>query len=295
MDTDVQMSSPNQQIDNSQTKQVQQEQEPVEAIDLKPEHLNYLRKCVLSLREKGDEDSYILLLEKLLFLTLSFLNKNQKKHLSFDPCEEMLLYVEKANKKAVDTYKEGKYQESAQVVANIIDLLNQPNINLFFQHRQKLSESKILACNNLSCVYNAQKKFDLSAKVISAALQLEEELAKEHYGQSEISIISTYFNYSAILTQAKQHDHAAVALDKGFIYLDKAESKSIWLEPERLHFVNLRLAGLFMSAKEYERKNQVTQAKDVLQKALIIAKGSKKQSVIEKVEQALANLKDRSG
>jgi len=279
----------------------QQEQQPdqmndvgsSQPVEVKAEHLNYLKKGVALLLKQKDEENYLLMLEKLIYLTIQYLGKNNKKQLSFEPSEEMITYVEKVNKKAVETFKEGKYQESAKVVASVVELLSQKEIVRVYENPQKLYESKILAYNNLSCVYNAMKKYDLSAKVISSTLQLEEELAAAHYGQSELSIISTYFNYSAILSQAKQHDKTIPALQKGFSYMEKVENKKGLDDSEVTHLKNLRISGLFMMGKEYEVNGNIEKAKGCLDKAMTIAKELKKQNIIEKVEQALANLKKK--
>ncbi len=266
---------------------------PSEAIEVKAEHLNYLKKGVNLLLKQKDEEKYLLMLEKLIYLTMQYLGKSTKKQLSFDPSEEIITYVEKVNKKAVETFKEGKYQESAKVVSSVVELLNQKEIVKIYENPQKYYESKILAYNNLSCVYNAMKKYGLSAKVISFTLQLEEELAAARYGQSELSIISTYFNYSAILSQAKQHDKTIPALQKGFTYMEKVENRKGLDESEVVHLKNLRISGLFMMGKEYEVNGNIDKAKASLDKAMAIAKELKKQNIIEKVEQALANLKKK--
>jgi len=283
---------PNSQSNLQQPDQTHPEQD---SLDVKPEHLVYLRKSINILKQKGEEDNYLLMLERFIYLTLEYLSKNPKTHLNFDPSEEMIAYVEKGNKKAVETFKEGKYQESAKIVSSVIDLLSQKNIQLMYENQEKLYESKILAYNNLSCVYNAMKKYDLSAKVISSTLKLEEELAAVHYGQSELSIISTYFNYSAILSQAKQHDQTIPALEKGFSYMERIESKKNLDETERLHLRNLRISGLFMLGKEHEVLGEISKAKSALEKAMVIAKELKKQNIIEKVEQALTTLKKKEG
>lgn len=286
------LSSPNTTVPK-QVDQEQTEPKPLPpSLDIKPEHLNYLHKGTLVLKQKGDDAKYLLMLEKMIYLTIEYISKNSTRGLKFSPSEEMISYVEQLNKKAADTFKEGKFQESAKVIANVIDLLSQEQTYLMYQTREKLYESKILSYNNLSCVYNAMKKYDLSAKVISSAIKLEEELAAEHYGQSELSIVSTYFNYSAILSQAKQHDKTMEALEKGFMYMAKVANRKGMHEAEKIHIKNLKISGLFMMGKEFEHANELDKAKDSYEKALFIAKELKKQNIIDKVEQALNQLKE---
>ena len=265
-------------------------QDKNETIEVKAEHLNYLAKSIKSLESK-DEKTYLLMLEKLIYLTLEFLKKNYNSQITFSPSNEMVLYVEKMNKRAVDTFRESNYTESAKIVSSCIDLLSQENMVKVYDNRQKLYESKILAYNNLSCIYNVTKKYDLSAKVISSALQLEEELAAANHGQSELSIISTYFNYSTILSQANRRNETLAALEKGFEYMRKVEARKNLDDSERIHLKNLRISGLFMMGKEHENKGESTKAKSTLEEALKLAKEQKKQNVIDKIEQALSNMK----
>ena len=266
-------------------------QEQIEYLEVRSEHLNYLRKGVYTLKQKDDQENYLLMLERLIYLILDYLPKNSPKQLNFDPYEETIIYVEKMSKKAVETFKEGKYQEAAKVVSHVIDLLSQEDIHLLYQNRLKLLESKILAYNNLSCVYNALKKYDLSATVISSAIDIEEELVAESYGHSEMSVISTYFNYSAILSQAKQFDKTLGALERGFAYIKKAEAKKDLSDSDKFDLKNLSISGFMMMGKEYKRSDNVEKARGSFEKALVIAKELKKQEVVNSIETALAQLK----
>jgi tetratricopeptide (TPR) repeat protein len=270
-------------------KQVDQEQ--TQRLDVKPEHLSYLRKGVYLLKEKNQEEDYLLMLEKLIYLTLEFLKSHPSTQLNFDPYEEMIIYLETANTKAANAFKEGKYDESAKSVSSVVDLLSQENVHLLYETYQKLYQSKILAYNNLSCVYNALKKYDLSAKVITATLRLEEELAAEQYGRAELSIIGTYYNYSAILSQSKDHQKALEALEKGFKHLEKLENKKGLSEADKAQLKDLRVKGLINMGKEYENLNDKGKATGSYEKALVIAKELKKDNIVEKIEQSLADLK----
>lgn len=260
------------------------------SVIVREEHVLFLKKIVDHYKNK-DEENYLLLVEKLLYLVLEYLSNNPTKKLPFDPVVETNSYLEQMNRKSVEAFNTGQTNQAAKHITRVVDLLNQKNIMKIYSSQLKLFESKILTYNNLSCLYRKLGKLSLSHKVISFALDLEEKLAAEGYGSSNISIISTYLNKSSILSQMGKHDQALEAVKKAFEKMDNAEVKQNLDENEKTHLQSLRMSAFYNMAMECEHLDRVEKASANYEKAKEYAKKLGKQTVVTKIDKALMNLK----
>ena len=124
----------------------------IEGLNIKEDHLIYLRKMIDAVRDKN-EDSYILLTEKLIFLMLDFLQTHQKSKMPFDCVEDTNTYLDIMNRRAVEAFNENKLEEAGRNISRIVELLNHKNLPVLYEDTNKLYEVKILSYNNLSCIY----------------------------------------------------------------------------------------------------------------------------------------------
>ena len=258
-------------------------------ISVREEHIAFLKRIVDHLKDK-DEDNYLLMVEKLLYLVLEYLSVNSPQTLSFDYLNEFNRYLEIMNKKSVEAFNKGQIDEASKVIARAVDLLNQKNISQVYTNQLKLFETKILTYNNLSCIYRKLGKFTLAIKVISFALDFEEKLAAEDYGTSKISIISTYLNKAAILSQVAKHEEAqqiiSQALEKLTGFNDKDQGQA-----EKAHIQYLKMSAFYSLAVESEHLDQSDKAISNYESAGEYAKELGRQQVMIKVEKALNNLR----
>ena len=258
-------------------------------ISVREEHIAFLKRIVDHLKDK-DEDNYLLMAEKLLYLVLEYLSVNSPQTLSFDYFNEFNRYLEIMNKKSVEAFNKGQIDEASKVIARAVDLLNQKNIPKVYTNQLKLFETKILTYNNLSCIYRKLGKFSLAVKVISFALDFEEKLAAEDYGASKISIISTYLNKAAILSQTGKHEEAekiiSQTLEKLTNFDDKDRSQA-----EKAHIQYLKMSAYYSLAVESEHLEQNDKAISHYESAGEYAKELGRQQVVIKVEKALNNLR----
>ena len=261
-----------------------------ESSGIKEEHLLYLKKAVDYLKTR-DESGYLLLQEKFLLLNADFMSSDVSKSISFDLCTEVTHYLERMNKKSVEAFNTNNLEEATKVISRIVDFLNQKNVIKLFGSQFKLDEARILTYNNLSCIYRKVGKLSLALKSVSLAINLEEKLVLEQFGSSGISIISTFLNKSAILSEMKRHDKSIEAALKGLEYLNKAESFPNLVENEKNHMKQLHMLSHYNLGVEHEHLEEREKAISSYEKAISYANEIGKTDIKNKIEKALNNLK----
>lgn len=259
---------------------------------VREEHIMYLKKVADHFKNK-EEENYLLLIEKLLYLILEYYSSHSTLKIAFDPISEANNYLEKMNRRSVEAFSNGQIDEAAKIIARVVDFLNQKNILKVYGNHLKLYESKILTYNNLSCIYRKLGKLSLSLKVISFALDLEEKLAAENYGTSKVSIISTYLNKSSILSQMKKHEEALETAKQAIEKIKEVEGKPNRNEGEKAHIQGLRMSAFYNIAGEFEHLGKIENAISSYEKAAQYAKELGKQGVVNKIEKVLTNLRKK--
>jgi len=255
---------------------------------VRDEHITYLKKVADYF--KKDEENYLLLIEKVLYLVLDSLSTNSIKQFDFDPYIETQNYLEKMNRKSVEYFNAGNLEEAAKIITRAVDMLNQKNFSKLYINQLKLYESKILTYNNLSCIYRKLGKLTLALKIMSFALELEEKLAQENYGNSNISIISTYLNKSSILSQTGQHEKALETINMALDKMQEAETRINSSAGDKTHIQNLRMSAFYSLAGELLHLKQYEKAILGYNKAKEYAQELGKTNVILKIEKALNNM-----
>lgn len=258
---------------------------------VRDEHITYLKKVADHF--KDDEENYLIVIEKMLYLLLDCLSTNSSKQFDFDPYIETQNYLEKMNRKSVEYFNAGNIEEATKIITRAIDMLNQKNFSKLYINPLKLYESKILTYNNLSCIYRKLGKLPLASKIMSFALELEEKLAHENYGNSNVSIISTYLNKSSILSQMKQHEKALETINQALDKIQEAESKPDSPEGEKKHIQNLKMSAFYSLAVELQHLKQYDKAILGFNKAREYAQELDKKQVILKIEKALLTIKQK--
>jgi len=256
---------------------------------VRDEHIIYLKKVADHF--KKDEENYLLLIEKMLYLVLDSLSTNSTKQFDFDPYLETQNYLEKMNRKSVEYFNAGNLEEATKIITRAVDMLNQKNFSKLYINQLKLYESKILTYNNLSCIYRKLGKLTLALKIMSFALELEEKLAQENYGNSNISIISTYLNKSSILSQTGQHEKALETINMALDKIQEAETRTNSSAGDKTHIQNLRMSAFYSLAGELQHLKQYEKAIMGYNKAKEYAQELGKTNVILKIEKALNNIK----
>jgi Tetratricopeptide repeat. len=264
-----------------------------EGLPVREEHLHYLKKITDAVKRKN-EDNYLALVEKLIYLALEYNLSHANQKLPIDIHEETMDYLELMNKKAVEAFNTNNMDEATKIIARVIDLLNQRNVIVVYGDQNKLYEAKILTYNNLSCIYRKLGKLSLSLKVVTFAIGLEEKLVAENYGNSSISIISTYLNKSAILSEMKKHETSKEAVIKALEYLTSLQQKPNLQEGEKNHLTQLHMLACYNLAVEYEHLQELQQAIENYEKALEIAKTLGKEDVIQRIQKTLSTLRQES-
>lgn len=267
--------------------------------EIREESLQYLKKCCDYLKGKDerpmDETSHLLLVEKLIYLTMEYKAQNNKK----DPANIKIdaftqYYLDRMNKKSVELFNNKKIEESARIIARIVDLITQKNINLVISIPEKLSEFKILTYNNLSCIYRNIGKLSLALKVLNYAVDLEEKLVEKEYGTSYLSIVSTYLNKSAILSEMKKYEKAIEAVFRSIDFLDRLKKKAELPQDQEASVKQLYMLAYYNLGVEYEHLQVNVKAIDYYMKSKKMAEELGKDETKVKIEKALALMKDTS-
>jgi tetratricopeptide (TPR) repeat protein len=144
----------------------------------------------------------------------------------------------------------------------------------------------VLTYNNLSCIYRKIGDYDKAVKVLNLTISIEEKLALSN-PISAISIISTYLNKSAILSENKQHKEALDAAKLAEINLNKIIKKYGPNTPEGAHLKYLELLTDYNMASEMEHLQQKDQATKKYELALELAKQLKRNDFIDQLEKIL--------
>lgn len=258
--------------------------------EIKEDSLLYLKKCCDYLQSK-DETSHLLLVEKLLYLSMEYIAQN-------NPVPKFIyddtnIYLEKMNKKSVELFNNNKVEESSRIIARIVDLLTQRKIDLIIPIPEKISEFKILTYNNLSCVYRKIGKNALSLKVLHYAIDLEEQLVAHNYGNSVMSIISTFLNKSAILSQMKKYEKSIEAVYKCLEFLALAEEKDNDQE-QKINIKQLYMLAYYNLGVEYDHLIVINKARDNYNTARKLAEELGNQDVVSRIDRSLAAIKNSS-
>ena len=274
--------------------------------EIKLPSLKYLKKCCDYLQPK-DETSYLLLVEKLIYLSMEYKNQNEGR--PDDLPEEIYSYVEhyldRMNNKSVELYNNNKVEEASRIMARIVDLITQKNFSKVIVSNdkekqkwryEKLADAKILAYNNLSCIYRKIGNYPLALKVVNYALNLEEQLVEKDYGNSALSIVTTYLNRSAILTNMKKYEKSIESVYKCLDFLRRAEEKNTVLTEDRKRSIcTSYMSAYYNLGVEYEHLDVNTKAHKYYEKAKAFASDLGDKGMVSRIEESQVHLKDSSG
>ena len=236
------------------------------ATQIKAEHLEQLYKMLEHL--KDNEDDYLLILEKLVYLLVEYLDYESASTLSFEPKQVTKEFVELVNKKTVQAFTADKIEEAMDVIGRVAELLKREETKRIYMNQEELDEAKILTLNNICCIHRKMNKYDIAIRVIDLAISLEERLAKMDYGFAKVSIISTYLNKCALCSERNRNKEAAEAALKGLKAIDEAEKKRDIGADEQEHLQRLRILCNYHLGVEYEKLNEKSKALSYIETAI---------------------------
>lgn len=262
-------------------------------LTVKKDTLTYLYKLTETVLKSKEENDYLSICEPLVYLALEYKKTNETEDLGFDITAITINFLERLNGKSVQLFNGGKVEEAAKVIARAMDLIGEKNLKSLIPNETILSEKKILIYNNVSCIFRMQGKLQLALKVLNSTLELEEKLAESEIGGSEISVIGTFLNKSAILSEMKQYDSAIEAVNKGLSYIKKVEEKPSLSPEQKKHLKELYTLNYYSLAVEYEHKNDKEKSLQYYEESLKYAKETNKVDMIKKIEKALAYIKEK--
>lgn len=180
-------------------------------------------------RTKGETGSFVTLLhqEKLLYIAIDYMdeymtfNKQPVQQaldqLPFAFTQEFQDFVKSINNKAMDAYNNNGNEDQLNLIIKAVDLLMTKSLSKYVQPIQILGQVKVLTFNNLACIYKLKKKLALALKAVNFALEIEQRLLVENFGDAQTSIISTKLNKVALLSQSNKHDAAIDLLQKDIL------------------------------------------------------------------------------
>jgi len=258
-------------------------------LQIKEEHLENLYKFAIKI--KDNEEEYFMILERLLYLLLELLKTNPTPSLTFDPLSLLNEFVDVFNKKAVESFEGQNLEQAHKEISRVFDILHQDNILAIYKENEKLLEAQILTYNNLSCIFRKGANLTKSLMVLNHACAMEEKLVKHNYGSSAVSIISTYLNKCAILSEMKRHAEAIEAAKTAMEHIQAAlVNKSLGADQlsEARYFEMLCNYNL---GAEYDHLRQKEKASYYYNKSLTLAKEIKNENFITQLQNALRNLK----
>jgi len=259
------------------------------AIVVDENHVNNVYKLAELVKDK--EEEYLRAVEKLFYLLLELYEKNENPKLNFNPRDLLTQFVEKVNEKGVEAFNKGDLKLSQKELSRVFELLHQDKIVLAYKDPNALMEAQVLTYGNLSCVFRKASDFQKAIKIVDYTIELEEKLSKVNHGKAGLSIISTYLNKAAMLSEAKRHYGAYQAIKNAMDRIQIAETVPD-IDASQLSYLKyMRLIALNNLGEQLVHLEQMELAIREYEKALVIAKELKKGSFVRKLEEVLQKLK----
>ena len=262
------------------------------AIVVDENHVNNVYKLAELVKDK--EEEYLRAVEKLFYLLLELYEKNENPKLNFNPRDLLTQFVEKVNEKGVEAFNKGDLKLSQKELSRVFELLHQDKIVLAYKDPNALMEAQVLTYGNLSCVFRKASDFQKAIKIVDYTIELEEKLSKVNHGKAGLSIISTYLNKAAMLSEGKKHQEAYQAIQKALERIQVAEMGSNIDEGQSSYLKFMRLNSLKNCGKQLLLLKQKEMAIEHYEKALEIAKELKRGNLVAKLEEGIQKLRSSS-
>ena len=273
--------------------------------------LNFFNKMCL---EEKDEENLLLLKEKLIDLTLNSTSEIENiANLDYKLEDFIEEFVEKINVKILDfcedsaeiseksekSEKNEKNEKNLLLFTKCVDLLNSSRIpHIFEKNVEKLVELQVKTFNNLSCIQQKRKNFQLALQTTDFVLKIESSAREtgENRGEMTRNIIKTYLNQSVIFSALKKHENSVKSLDSALFFIEKLEKigKGNEGNDDLQGVLYLKMVCFFNLAAENEHLNLFTKAIAFYQDALKLAREIGNGDVAKKSESALAKLKKKN-
>ena len=241
----------------------------------------------ISIQCKEDPTNHLLVLERLIQMLCFYLPTHPDPKLEFSPLEITAFFIEKANKSAVEAFNLKDYNKAKEEISRVIEIMNSPGISdIYSKGRMKLDEAKVLTFNNLSCIYRKNGDHAKSLKVLDFVITIEEKLAVKN-PISGISIISTYLNKAAVLSEMKNHKESLNTVKMADIHLRKALKRYGPKTPEGNHVKYLEMLTHYNLGSEHEHLKEPENALKDYKKAYELAKEQNRTDFIKELEKIL--------
>ncbi|EAR84103.2 tetratricopeptide repeat protein (macronuclear) [Tetrahymena thermophila SB210] len=258
--------------------------------------LKLLVKFIDYLKVKGESDVNTLLLmqERLLYTASYLLERGANIHeLHFDFKNETIQFVQKVNLKAMESGNVLGFDELINLLSRAIDMLLYKPIFSRIEPFSKVLDLRILCFNNLSCIYRQNKMYHDALKAVDRAIEMEEILVRENYGESNKNIASTYINKAVIMSELGLHLESIDTIKKA---LDNMESfRKEWeanLEEQDIFQLKyLSVIAYFNLAVEHEHLFYVQYAKTFYEIALNISRELNYGEMTKTIENVLKKMK----
>ena len=170
---------------------------------------------------ESDMDSKLLILEKLLYLTVDYLETGEATNsLAFEFSDLSFEFLEKIHSKTLEVVDQDISDPEVQLIVKSIDFLWFPLTKKYINKDYKIREIQIKIYNNLICMYRHAGYFNLALKIIALAekLQEEDDLSNESLLKNRIS---TLLNKSVILSEVFSHDKAIYEIKQAISLLEQ--------------------------------------------------------------------------
>lgn len=206
---------------------------------------------------ESDFDSKILILEKLLYLTLDYLENGEATNsLEFEFSDLIFEFLEKIHSKTLEIIDQEISDSDVQLIVKGVDFLWLPLTKKYINKDYKIREVQIKVYNDLICMYRQAGYFNYALKIISLAekLQEEDDLSNEVLLKNRIS---TLLNKSVILSELFSHNKAISEIKQAISFLEQFYkiiniTKNEKFDDEIKEYYHLKMISHFNLAVEYE-------------------------------------------
>ena len=206
---------------------------------------------------ESDFNSKLLILEKLLYLTIDYMEVGEATNsLEYGFSDLILEFLEKIHAKTLEVVDQDISDPDVQLIVNSVDFLWFPLTKKYIRDDYKIREVQIKIYNNLICVYRQAGYFNLALKVIFLAekMQEEDDLSNEKLLKNRVS---TLLNKSVILSELFSHDKAISEIKKAISLLEQLYkilniTKTDKFEDEMKEYNHLKMVSHFNLAVECE-------------------------------------------
>ena len=108
----------------------------------------------------------------MLHLTIIIKERESDLEMPYDVKEEIVSFVQKINKLAMENIKEQTENTNARFISKAVDIVMLPQVSQVVE-ANTLHKLKILTFNNLACVLKKSKRYVTALKAVSFSLDLE--------------------------------------------------------------------------------------------------------------------------